>query len=137
MPTAIPEYVYKRVLGNGDRLMASTGYSKTTRTPLSKAAQTAFRRFANSVPLILSISSSNQQSRLRNRYRPSSSSLGTISATIGLARRAGAEIGLKLGVYHHVTGVDASSSASLAAYINTLTYSTTDKQHKVTSGLYW
>lgn len=26
------------------------------------------------------------------------------------------------GVYHHVTGVDASSSASLAAYINTLTY---------------
>lgn len=26
------------------------------------------------------------------------------------------------GVYHHVTGVDASFSASLAAYINTLTY---------------
>ncbi|KAK2066722.1 hypothetical protein P8C59_000512 [Phyllachora maydis] len=26
------------------------------------------------------------------------------------------------GVYHHVTGVDASSSASLAAYINTLTH---------------
>ncbi|KAL2153566.1 hypothetical protein VTH82DRAFT_4721 [Thermothelomyces myriococcoides] len=26
------------------------------------------------------------------------------------------------GVYHHVTGVDASSSASLAAYINTLAY---------------
>ncbi|XP_044719679.1 chAPs (Chs5p-Arf1p-binding proteins) domain-containing protein [Hirsutella rhossiliensis] len=26
------------------------------------------------------------------------------------------------GIYHHVTGVDASSSASLAAYINTLTY---------------
>ncbi|KAK3318826.1 Chs5p-Arf1p-binding proteins-domain-containing protein [Apodospora peruviana] len=30
--------------------------------------------------------------------------------------------GKQVGVYHHVTGVDASSSASLAAYINTLTY---------------
>ncbi|KAI9703487.1 MAG: hypothetical protein M1820_005791 [Bogoriella megaspora] len=40
------------------------------------------------------------------------------------------------GVYHHVTGVDASSSASLAAYINTLTYSPFDKSHKVISGLY-
>ncbi|KAL0472115.1 bud site selection protein 7 [Neurospora intermedia] len=30
--------------------------------------------------------------------------------------------GKHYGVYHHVTGVDASSSASLAAYINTLTY---------------
>jgi hypothetical protein len=40
-------------------------------------------------------------------------------------------------VYHHVTGVDASSSASLAAYINTLTYAPHDKQHKVVSGLYW
>lgn len=31
--------------------------------------------------------------------------------------------GLKeVGTYHHATGVDASSSASLAAYINTLTY---------------
>ncbi|KAK3687574.1 chaps-domain-containing protein [Podospora appendiculata] len=30
--------------------------------------------------------------------------------------------GKQLGVYHHVTGVEASSSASLAAYINTLTY---------------
>ncbi|EDN09466.1 ChAPs family protein [Histoplasma capsulatum] len=40
------------------------------------------------------------------------------------------------GVYHHVTGVDASSSASLAAYVNTLTYSPVDKNHKVVSGLY-
>jgi hypothetical protein len=40
-------------------------------------------------------------------------------------------------VYHHVSGVDASSSASLAAYINTLTYSAHDKQNKVVSGLYW
>ncbi|KAK4044141.1 Chs5p-Arf1p-binding proteins-domain-containing protein [Parachaetomium inaequale] len=30
--------------------------------------------------------------------------------------------GKQVGVYHHVTGVDASSSASLAAYINTLAY---------------
>lgn len=40
------------------------------------------------------------------------------------------------GVYHHVTGVDASSSASLAAYVNTLTQSPVDKSHKVVSGLY-
>lgn len=42
----------------------------------------------------------------------------------------------QFAVYHHVTGVDASSSASLAAYINTLVYSPADKQNKVTSGLY-
>ncbi|KAH7088444.1 Chs5p-Arf1p-binding proteins-domain-containing protein [Paraphoma chrysanthemicola] len=42
----------------------------------------------------------------------------------------------QIGVYHHVSGIDASSSASLAAYINTLTYSQHDKQHKVVSGLY-
>lgn len=44
------------------------------------------------------------------------------------------------GVYHHVTGVDASSSASLAAYINTLTYSTKEHgqqaSHKIVEGLY-
>jgi Chs5-Arf1p-binding protein BUD7/BCH1 len=39
-------------------------------------------------------------------------------------------------VYHHVTGIDASSSASLAAYVNTLTYNSVDKTHKVVSGLY-
>ncbi|KAG9591992.1 chaps-domain-containing protein, partial [Aureobasidium melanogenum] len=42
----------------------------------------------------------------------------------------------QVGVYHHVTGTDASSSASLAAYINTLVYSPHDKTNKVTSGLY-
>jgi len=41
-----------------------------------------------------------------------------------------------VGVYHHVTGIDASSSASLAAYINTVTYTPNDKQNKVVSGLY-
>ncbi|KAJ6166868.1 hypothetical protein N7470_002315 [Penicillium chermesinum] len=40
------------------------------------------------------------------------------------------------GVYHHVTGVDASSSASLAAYVNSLTFSPLDKTNKVVSGIY-
>ena len=44
--------------------------------------------------------------------------------------------GKQSGLYHHVTGVDASSSASLAAYVNTLVYSPNDKTHKVVSGLY-
>ena len=39
-------------------------------------------------------------------------------------------------MYHHVTGIDASSSASLAAYVNTLTFNPADKTHKVVSGLY-
>lgn len=47
--------------------------------------------------------------------------------------RAGSK---QIGVYHHVTGVDASSSASLAAYVNTLTFNPIDKTHKVVSGLY-
>jgi len=42
----------------------------------------------------------------------------------------------QLGIYHHTTGIDASSSASLAAYINTLTYSPNNTQYKVASGLY-
>ncbi|KAK1996115.1 chaps-domain-containing protein [Colletotrichum falcatum] len=46
--------------------------------------------------------------------------------------------GKQLGVYHHVTGVDASSSASLAAYINTLTYREHGQaaQTKISEGLY-
>ncbi len=44
--------------------------------------------------------------------------------------------GKQTGVYHHVTGIDASSSASLAAYVNTLTYNSADRSHKVVSGLY-
>lgn len=40
------------------------------------------------------------------------------------------------GVYHHVTGIDASSSASLAAYVNTLTFNPNEKTHKVVQGLY-
>ena len=44
---------------------------------------------------------------------------------------------LQNGVYHHVTGTDASSSASLAAYVNTLIYAPNDKTQKVVSGLYW
>lgn len=42
----------------------------------------------------------------------------------------------QIGVYHHATGIDASSSASLAAYINTLTYSTQDKSNRIVSGLF-
>ncbi|KAF3913448.1 hypothetical protein AA313_de0201049 [Arthrobotrys entomopaga] len=34
----------------------------------------------------------------------------------------------EIGTYHHVTGIDASSSASLAAYINTLTYTIGENQ---------
>ena len=42
-------------------------------------------------------------------------------------------------VYHHVTGVDASSSASLAAYINTLTYKEYGQSatFKTLEGTYW
>lgn len=37
-----------------------------------------------------------------------------------------------------MTGVDASSSASLAAYINTLTYTVFDKTvAKIVEGTYW
>ncbi|KAI9599571.1 Chs5p-Arf1p-binding proteins-domain-containing protein [Syncephalis fuscata] len=35
---------------------------------------------------------------------------------------------ISLGSYHHVSGVDASTMASLAAYINTLTYSQNEQQ---------
>jgi len=45
---------------------------------------------------------------------------------------------LQIGVYHHVTGVDASSSASLAAYINTLTYKESHQSTtKIVEGVYW
>ncbi|KAA8892744.1 Chs5p-Arf1p-binding proteins-domain-containing protein [Sphaerosporella brunnea] len=50
----------------------------------------------------------------------------------------------EIGTYHHVIGVDASSSASLAAYINTLTYSIGENQMwfgrpqawRITTGIY-
>jgi Chs5-Arf1p-binding protein BUD7/BCH1 len=50
-----------------------------------------------------------------------------------------------LGSYHFVSGVDASSSASLAAYINSLTYAIEDNSAwfskstawKVKNGSYW
>jgi Chs5-Arf1p-binding protein BUD7/BCH1 len=45
---------------------------------------------------------------------------------------------LQIGVYHHITGVDASSSASLAAYINTLTYKENHQSTtKIVEGVYW
>ncbi|KAL2756498.1 hypothetical protein ACRALDRAFT_1042467 [Sodiomyces alcalophilus JCM 7366] len=44
----------------------------------------------------------------------------------------------QIGVYHHVAGVDVSSSASLAAYINTLTHQEhgPSAQNKIVEGLY-
>ena len=52
-------------------------------------------------------------------------------------REACADV-LQTGIYHHVSGVDASSSASLAAYINTLTYKETNQSTtKIVEGLYW
>ncbi|KAK3989336.1 Bud site selection protein 7 [Cladorrhinum sp. PSN332] len=41
---------------------------------------------------------------------------------VHLIKQPTRQAGKHYGVYHHVTGVDASSSASLAAYINTLAY---------------
>ena len=55
---------------------------------------------------------------------------------VHLVKQASKASGKQTGVYHHVTGIDASSSASLAAYVNTLTYSPVDKTHKVISGIY-
>lgn len=54
-------------------------------------------------------------------------------------------MGRQLGSYHYVSGVDASSSASLAAYLNSLTYAIEDQpawfskgpSWKVRSGSYW
>ncbi|RPD57000.1 chaps-domain-containing protein [Lentinus tigrinus ALCF2SS1-7] len=42
-----------------------------------------------------------------------------------------------LGSYHYVSGVDASSSASLAAYINSLTYNIEDDSGWFTKGTSW
>jgi Chs5-Arf1p-binding protein BUD7/BCH1 len=55
---------------------------------------------------------------------------------VHLVKQASRAGGKQTGVYHHVTGIDASSSASLAAYVNTLTYNAVDKTHKVISGIY-
>ncbi|SPO04090.1 related to BUD7 protein [Cephalotrichum gorgonifer] len=58
---------------------------------------------------------------------------------IHLLKQATRNPNKQIGVYHHVTGVDASSSASLAAYINTLTHSEPHGQQtqtKVVEGLY-
>ncbi|WEW54968.1 bud site selection protein [Emydomyces testavorans] len=55
---------------------------------------------------------------------------------VHVVKQSKANANHQTGVYHHVTGIDASSSASLAAYVNTLTYSPLDKHNKVTSGIY-
>lgn len=57
---------------------------------------------------------------------------------VHLLKQAKSNPGKQIGIYHHVTGVDASSSASLAAYINTLTYRDgPSAQTKIVEGLYW
>ena len=51
----------------------------------------------------------------------------------------------QFGSYHYISGVDASSSASLAAYINSLTYAIEDSSAwfsktatwKLKNGCYW
>ncbi|KAI8978522.1 Chs5p-Arf1p-binding proteins-domain-containing protein [Pilobolus umbonatus] len=43
----------------------------------------------------------------------------------------------EIGSYHYVSGVDASSSASLAAYLNSLTYSMDDSQSWFTKSNAW
>lgn len=44
---------------------------------------------------------------------------------------------LQMGSYHYVSGIDTSSSASLAAYINSLTYSIEESQAWFTKGPTW
>ncbi|KAI9050789.1 hypothetical protein LZ554_004908 [Drepanopeziza brunnea f. sp. 'monogermtubi'] len=56
---------------------------------------------------------------------------------VQLIKQAPRNPGKQTGVYHHVTGVDASSSASLAAYINTLTYRESNQSSiKIVEGIY-
>lgn len=56
---------------------------------------------------------------------------------VHLIKQAPRNPGKQIGVYHHVTGVDASSSASLAAYINTLTYKESHQSPtKIVEGIY-
>ncbi|KMU71883.1 ChAPs family protein [Coccidioides immitis RMSCC 3703] len=55
---------------------------------------------------------------------------------VHVGKQSKANANHQTGVYHHVTGIDASSSASLAAYVTTLTYSPLDKHNKVISGIY-
>ncbi|KAG4026478.1 hypothetical protein MFRU_040g00370 [Monilinia fructicola] len=56
---------------------------------------------------------------------------------VQLIKQAPRNPGKQIGVYHHVTGVDASSSASLAAYINTLTYKENHQSTtKIVEGVY-
>ncbi|KAL9543385.1 hypothetical protein MBANPS3_008138 [Mucor bainieri] len=52
--------------------------------------------------------------------------------------KVNAKPGIKeIGSYHYISGVDASSSASLAAYLNSLTYSMDDTQSWFTKSNSW
>ena len=56
---------------------------------------------------------------------------------VHLAKSSGRPGQKETGSYHFATGVDASSSASLAAYLNTLTYSLGEGRYKANSTTAW
>lgn len=112
-------------------------------TPPSNYAPNLSRLCANLALLISSTSSSSLQSHPTKQYAPaplftlqSSDTQETLLVQILHHTRPHGLTSLQNGVYHHVTGVDASSSASLAAYVNTLIFSSSDKTQKVVSGTY-
>ncbi|ORX94947.1 chaps-domain-containing protein [Basidiobolus meristosporus CBS 931.73] len=54
-----------------------------------------------------------------------------------LTKSSGKQGVKEIGSYHHILGIDASSSASLAAYINSLTYSMDDPHGWFSKGAAW
>ncbi|KAK9765435.1 bud site selection protein [Basidiobolus ranarum] len=54
-----------------------------------------------------------------------------------LTKASGKQGVKEIGSYHHIMGIDASSSASLAAYINSLTYSMDDPHGWFSKGPAW
>lgn len=57
--------------------------------------------------------------------------------SFSLARLTHTNAHPQLGSFHFVSGVDASSSASLAAYINSLTYAIEDNSAWFSKGTVW
>ncbi|KAF8970424.1 Chs5p-Arf1p-binding proteins-domain-containing protein [Flammula alnicola] len=95
------------------------------------------------IPEIFEIELTNRLPLALNRYVPSFRELGPpdLCHVVKSTGRSGQR---DLGSYHYISGVDASSSASLAAYINSLTYAIEDSsawfsktpQWKVKNGCY-
>ena len=113
------------------RLLTTAGSPKRCSTSRSTRAPSRCSASASWDPPTSSTSSSSPPGARANRYAPSPAPRP--AATPADSDRC------QLGVYHHVTGVDASSSASLAAYINTLTHTdgNSQQQARVVEGLYW